>query len=322
MDTHRPELALPRLQRALAVDGSDPHTLLEMGQWHLKFGEKPEGYAYLRSAVEADVAFEDPYYVIASELQLEGDYRRSLEAAKVAIDLFPRSSRFYRLAGIAYGKLKAYQKEVEYLQKAVDLAPHDSRALIALGNFYWRNQERDTAATYYERARAISPAELDVRVLLAGYYFEEGRLSEMKACIDEAVLLAPESSVITELFANYSLEMGNRAFRSSEFGKAEGFYLDSLENAPEAMEANVNLTMLQLKTRQLDKARARLEGLIEHNKELDFAYPLLAAVALEAGKVDYARELIRVGMGLVDFRSEARSKVLFDTVNRQLTAID
>jgi len=110
---------------AMVDDDKSPKTLLELGQYYLKSGDKAKALSYFQEVLK-----EDPnnFSVIKNVLLLQLDLNHDEEAAKKSkesIDLFPAQPIVYLVNGVANNKLKRPKKAIESLETGLDYIIED-----------------------------------------------------------------------------------------------------------------------------------------------------------------------------------------------------
>ncbi len=183
MDNRQPGEAVVTFTRLAEAFPGDAHVLTRLGRAQLKVGDFKAAKRSFEAALELDEENAAAHAGLAlsyAEMPAKGisafhNFRRSVSAAKKAIELDPGQAEAYRALGEAHERFKEnYEKALEYFDTYLEMEPDDPDGL------YYFGLACIQAETYERIARHIIPymetnAE-DVRLFpigAQGFFFEE-----------------------------------------------------------------------------------------------------------------------------------------------------
>ncbi len=199
------------------------------------------------------------------------------------------------LAGEVPILLTAGQNDLaaERARRAVELDPQSAAAYNARASVAHATGNLADALRDYERAIALQPALLDARVARAGLLLDLGRTAEAGADLDKLTSDAPNEPRIAYLRALVAERGGDTQTAIAHFTTAAQ-QIDAL--SPEWLAGQEQMLMAGALAHRAagraEKTRSYLDVLIARYPRNLGARRLLAAVMIEAGDDDRARELL------------------------------
>jgi tetratricopeptide (TPR) repeat protein len=171
LHTRLPEQAETQLQKAIALDASDPMAQASLGMLRMRQRRFPEAKEHLRRAVAADARNHMAHYYYAYVLSREGMSEMGFvqsyapaaatemrAALKKAISLQPNYAGSYSL--LAFVNMvtgEQIDESIELLKRAIQLSPGEDRFRIDLAQLYLRKQDFDSARKIVEPLAQNSP---------------------------------------------------------------------------------------------------------------------------------------------------------------------
>ncbi|HUE71676.1 MAG TPA: tetratricopeptide repeat protein [Pirellulaceae bacterium] len=126
------------------------------------------------------------------------DYPRSLEHARRAAELDPKSADPHCLMGAIYeGMLRDYEQAMHALERALALVPDNRWALVIRGRVYWKTKKYQLALADFDRSLAMGGDSLAYRGR-AQVYVALGEADKAYADWNKAQELFPEDLYIFE----------------------------------------------------------------------------------------------------------------------------
>lgn len=210
LHTRLPEQAETQLQKAVALDASNPMTQASLGMLRMRQRRFAEAKEHLRRAVAADARNHMAHYYYAYTLSREGmsemGYVRSYpaEAAaemraalKKAIALQPGYAGSYSL--LAFVNMvtgEQIDESIELLKRALQLAPGEERFRLDLAQLYLRKQDFDAARKIVEPLAQNSPEphiKANAQSILKSIINFQEHEAEVKAARESNIMVRPGS---------------------------------------------------------------------------------------------------------------------------------
>lgn len=114
---------------SLIDDNKSPKTLKELGQYHLKVGNKDKALEYYEQVLEENP---NDFNVIKDVLLLRLDLNKDSEAAALSsetLELYPAQPILYLVNGVANNKLNLPKKAIDSLEMGMDFVVDDDNML-------------------------------------------------------------------------------------------------------------------------------------------------------------------------------------------------
>ncbi len=218
-------------------------------------------------------AFAQPEVDACFNFREAGDYRRAIEAGKIAVKKYPNSLHAHGCLAMSYYEIGELKLALEHMKKAESLAS-DKRSLMHvynwLGLIYSRMGYLDDAILYYNRslslARSLGDRRGQALVLnnMANIYEKKDELDKALSYYEESLRLTTNEKEKAITYSNIAVIYGNK----SDYKKAVEYFQKAIEISErygayhEASIIKLNLGVIYTKMKDYEKAEKYiLEGL-------------------------------------------------------------
>ncbi len=153
------DLALVHFEKALAIKPDYAGAWNNMGTVYLKLEEWDKAIDSFNHALD-HLLYATPHFALnnlGEAYRGKGDYERSIEFYKKALDAEPRFFRAHRGLGRIYMAMGDYDAAASSLQKAVDYAPGFAPAYYDLGRAYVGKYNREKAVSAFRKVVELVP---------------------------------------------------------------------------------------------------------------------------------------------------------------------
>jgi tetratricopeptide (TPR) repeat protein len=202
-----------------------------------------------------------------------GDYRRAIEAGKVAVEKDPNNLKAHYCLGISYYAIGEFKLALEHVKKAESLTS-DKKDLMyiynKIGEIYYRMGYLDEALRYLSRslrlARDLGDRSMQASVLIniANIYYDKNKLDKALGYYEESLRLTTNEKAKAPVYHNIAGVYGQKG----GYQKAVEYYQKAIEiyeryeDYHRASQTKLNLGNTYRKMRDYKKAEKYiLEGL-------------------------------------------------------------
>jgi tetratricopeptide (TPR) repeat protein len=202
-----------------------------------------------------------------------GDYRRAIEAGKIAVKKYPNNLHAHGCLAMSYYEIGELKLALEHMKKAESLAS-DKRSLMQvynwLGLIYSGMGYLDDAILYYNRslslARSLGDRRGQAAVLsnIARIYRDKGELDKALGYFEESLRLTTDEKEKAIIYNNIGIIYGNKG----DYQKAVEYIQKAIKikerygDYHEASISRLNLGSIYRKMKDYEKAEKYiLEGL-------------------------------------------------------------
>jgi tetratricopeptide (TPR) repeat protein len=179
-------------------------------------------------------AFAQPEVDACYKFHNAGDYRRSIEAGRVAVEKYPNNSDAHFCLGVSYYAIGEFRLALEHLKKAENLTS-DKEDLIGvyslIGSIYWKMGYLDDALLYYSRslslARDLGNKSMQASVLnnIGVIYEKKGKLDKALGYYEESLRLETDEKAKATTYNNIALIYEDKG----DYQKAVEYYQKAIE---------------------------------------------------------------------------------------------
>jgi tetratricopeptide (TPR) repeat protein len=140
-------------------------------------------------------AFAQPEVDACYNFHNAGDYRRSIEAGRAAVEKYPNNSDAHYCLGASYGMVGEFKLALEHLEKAESLTSNKEDLMYIynrIGMIYWKIGYLDDALLYFSRSLSLA-RDLGNKSMQASVLNNIGVIYEKKSKLDKALGYYEES---------------------------------------------------------------------------------------------------------------------------------
>ena len=179
-------------------------------------------------------AFAQPEVDACYNFLKAGDYRRSIEAGKVAVQKYPNNIDAHYCLGISYRMVGEFKLALEHLKRAERLTSDKEDLMYIynqIGIIYDSVDYLDDALLYYSRslslARDLGNKNMQANVLnnIAGIYYKKGELDKALGYLEESLRLQTDEKEKAPTYNNIALTYGKKG----DYQKAVEYFQKAIE---------------------------------------------------------------------------------------------
>ena len=168
------------------------------------------------------------YYVSRGKIhRSQGDMESAITCFKRAIEMNPALADAYASLGDAYGAAGCFDQAILALDKARSLQPDNPNYLHVLGLIYMEVYRWDEAIDCFRHAIQLQPECSDAYNRLGCALRDQGRLEESKTCFQAATQLNPRNDVAFKNMGSTCMDQGLIAEALSHFRTALSIHPDA-----------------------------------------------------------------------------------------------
>ncbi len=181
-------------------------------------------------------AFAQPEADACFNFYKAGDYRRAIEAGRVAVKRYPNNLKAHYCLGVSYYTIGEFRLALEHMKRAESLTS-DKEALMHiynwLGLIYWRMGYLDDALLYYSRslslAKDLGNRRVQAAVLnnIALIYDNKGELDKALEYYEESLRLETDEKEKAATYNNIALIYENKG----DYQKAVEYFQKAIETS-------------------------------------------------------------------------------------------
>ncbi len=156
--THRTDLAVRSLERAVSIAGPDDSLLRELADTHLAAGQVEKAIDALRQAVARCPNSRQSHFALANAYRSLGQFASAQDHYLRAKELWPDNPKVFNYLGANCLELKDFAAAESAFARAVELAPGYFAALNNLGLARRELGQISAARECFEQALALDPS--------------------------------------------------------------------------------------------------------------------------------------------------------------------
>jgi predicted O-linked N-acetylglucosamine transferase (SPINDLY family) len=188
-------LAAEYLQRAIALDGRQPHYHNNLGEVYRGLGKIPEAAACYRRALELKPGYAEAHSNLGNALAAQGDFDGAIACYRRSIELQPALAEAHYNLGNALALQGRLDEAAASFQRAAELGPGAAEVYNNLGAVWKVQGKLDEAAECFERALQWRPGAAEIYSNLGGVWLEKGMYGEAIACYQRALAATPTNQL-------------------------------------------------------------------------------------------------------------------------------
>jgi tetratricopeptide (TPR) repeat protein len=163
------------------------------------------------------------------------------KAIAEALRLKPDNARYNLGMGIVVSFSEDPSQSLPYLAKFHALDPGDPQGTLALGEANFRAKDFDTATKWFRQAVGNEKTAADAHYYIGRIARQQGRLDEAAAELKKSLALRPGN-------ADALAELGQASLAKRDFGPAEAYFQQALQEDADDYAANFGLLQLYART--------------------------------------------------------------------------
>jgi len=298
--------AMEFFNKVLEKDPKRADVYKGIGWFYMNKEQYEQAISYWQTALENDPNIPGVHNSIALALMGQNKQSEAVEELERDIKLSPRSTFSYFLLGQLYLRQKDYEKSKSNYEKAIEIDPDYTNAYYGLFTLYTRLKQRDKAKKYMATFKKLKTEDMKVlkdrnkavddliamqkgaaeTYLLAGQMYQAGKnFQKAEELLKRAATLDPNNILSLERLASLYLTSNRMTDAISLYGKIS-------EINPKDPLCRLNIGILSVRLKQMDKAEKAFREVIEIAPGLSGGYRELAQLYLRTGKgFPEAREL-------------------------------
>jgi uncharacterized protein (TIGR02996 family) len=177
--------------------------------------ERPEGFEYIRQALEINPRYEDSWGLLINYYASKNDTTGLINAAQEAIEYFPENSEFYYILGTGARMQQNLNMALTAWHKSLLLVKHNNKALSSvimgqIGDLYMEMDKKEEAYLAYDTALIYNENNLLVLNNYAYFLSLHGKdLEKAERMSGKTVQADPKSPIFLDTYAWVYFKQGN-----------------------------------------------------------------------------------------------------------------
>jgi len=296
--------ALPRIARALAIDGGQATFHCNYGNVLQALGRLDDADRAYADAIRLQPKLAEAHNNRASLLLQRGRHDEAISEYRQAIRCAPDATMFRINLAAAFEALGRVDDAVAALGGAIALEPRQPQWLAMRGLLLANHGRTAEAVESLRRAAELAPDAAELHCNLGVALIETGADAEARDVLRRAIALDPSLHL-----AHYNL--GVARLRAGEFDDALASFRTASSLNPQHAEALVNEGFILWRRGELSDAQAACERGLALNPELPEGHVTLGNVRKDLGDVDAAIAHYRRALELRPNDLVARANLIF-----------
>jgi len=298
--------AMEFFNKVLEKDPNRADVYKGIGWFYMHKEQYDQAISYWQKALENDPNIPGVHNSIALALMGQNKQDEAIGELEKDIGISPRSSFSYFLLGQLYLRRKDYDKSRSNYEKAIEIEPNYTNAYYGLFTLSTRLNQREKAKEYMATFRKLKAEDMKVlkdrnkavddlidmqkgaaeTYMLAGQMYQAGKnFQKAEELLKRATTLDPNNILCLERLASLYLTSNRITDAISLYGKIS-------EINPKDPLCQLNIGILSVRLKQMDKAEKAFRKVIEISPGLSGGYRELAQLYLKMGRGSpEAREL-------------------------------
>jgi tetratricopeptide (TPR) repeat protein len=228
-------------------------------------------------------AFAQPEVDACYNFRKAGDYRRAIEAGKVAVEKYPNNIDAHYCLGTSYGTVGEFKLALEHMKRAESLTS-DKKDLMyiynQIGIIYKKMGYLDDALLYYNRSLSLArdlgnkSAQASVLNNIAGIYSDKGELDKALGFYEESLRLQTDQKEKAATYNNIAVIYDKKG----DYQRAVEYFQKAIEISERygyyhgASVGKLNLGNTYRKMKDYEKAEKYLSEGLEGVKKVGDKY--------------------------------------------------
>lgn len=188
--------AIALMERAIKVDGKNPHNYLLLGDAYLEQNNGEKAKSYYDQGFKLNESLPNAYLKIGKIYVRARNYNLGLEYFNKGLAIDPKFPPLYRETGELYYKAKQYSKAIENYKKYVELTDKSYDTDFRYASFLYFNKDYKNAIEILSRLAQTNKKDPYLNRLLAYSAYETENYAKGLEHMEEFWKVAPESKQI------------------------------------------------------------------------------------------------------------------------------
>jgi tetratricopeptide (TPR) repeat protein len=240
-------------------------------------------FVFLNFLVFKNFAFAQPEVNACYNLYKAGDYRRAIEAGKIAVQKYPNNLYAHYCLGVSYYAIGEFRLALEHMKRAESLASNRQDLMDIynqIGLIYEKMGYLDDALLYYSRSLSLAidlgdkSMQADVLNNIASIYNRKGELDKALGFYEESLRLETNEKEKATIYNNIAVIYDKKG----DYQKAVEHFLKSIKigerygDYRRASIAKINLGNTYIKMKDYEKAEKYISEGLEGVKRVGDKY--------------------------------------------------
>ena len=152
------EGAIKEYKKAIALKPNDPKANLLLGLTYANTGENSEALKYTQASIKTEPSFAG-YHNLGLIHANAGNYEKSVDAYKKALEISPEAYRAWYQLGLVYATDLKFAEAIDCYEKVLKYNPMFTDALLGLGSAYYWSGDTTHALEQVARLREAKDKE-------------------------------------------------------------------------------------------------------------------------------------------------------------------
>jgi tetratricopeptide (TPR) repeat protein len=287
----RPDIAVERIQRGIAIDPNNPAMHANLGEFHRRMGNRDAAISSLRQAIALQPTLTEAWNNLGNALKDNGLLDDALGAYNKAVALQPNSAMIHCNVGIALRLKGDLDRSIAAFDRAIELAPTSSDAHSGRGNALRDKGRIDEAIAEYQKAIQLQPDSPIPHANLANALTDRRQFESAIAAYQRALQL---NANYPEAFSN----LANALRETKRFEEASATAQSAIHLKPDYAEAYDNLGNIFFDQERYNEAIDSFRKAIELKPSSAVSHNNLALALAEIGQTDDAIRASRTAVKL------------------------
>jgi tetratricopeptide (TPR) repeat protein/TolB-like protein len=205
------ERAAAHFEEAIAADSQFAVAQLVLFGARLQLNQTEAAQAAIQAVMDLIYKLPERSQLIARTAYyfLTGDTDKSLVAAEMHAELYPRDIEAHLTLADYYESQAERQKAIEALQRVLELDPGRVEVFLRIGELYEAVGDHDAARDYYQRYASEMPTDPTSFIALGDLYSRTAEHAEAAAQYEKALVADPSSVTARVRLAQVDADLGN-----------------------------------------------------------------------------------------------------------------
>jgi len=286
---------------AKGIDDKNIFVLVSFADLEARYGSYRMANALLNEAIRlSNGKSVYAYNVLGTMEARRGEYEKSLEAFKNALEIDPENIPTLNAMGMMYKERGHFEKALELFEEVLKIDPENLHTLNAIGELLGDKRRFEEAERYFKKILEIDPYNIKTLVSTGVMQNKKGNPDKAEALLREVLTLHPDNPYILSSLAEIYIEAG-------EFDEAEKWLKEALSRDRNNIPTLNSFGRLMTRMERVDDAREKFKRALKIWKysegkkefiECIITYNTWANVEAKMGNIERAKELFEESLKL------------------------